>query len=85
MDTELRCQSCYMPMPDDSKKGTVASGAPSEDYCVYCYQGGTFTSEQSLDEAVESNIPFWKGEGESDDVARERIMAVFPKLKRWHV
>jgi len=79
------CQSCYMPMDTSEKFGTGANGERSEDYCVYCYQHGTFTSEQTLQQAVESNIPFWKVEGESDDVARERIMQIFPTLKRWNV
>ena len=73
------CQSCYMPMDAPEKYGTQADGSKNEDYCCHCWQGGKFTYEQTLQEAVESNIPWWK----SDDVARARIMEVFPKLKRW--
>ena len=85
MMESLKCQSCFMEMSDDAKKGTESAGVKSDDYCVYCYEDGEFTTPQTLAEAVEANIPFWKGEGESDDVARERIMGVFPKLKRWNV
>jgi len=74
-----------MPMDIAEKMGTETDGNKSEDYCVHCYQSGEFTTSQTLEQAVNANIPFWKGEGESDDVARERIMQVFPKLKRWNV
>ena len=79
------CQSCYMPMDAEEKFGTEGGGSRSEDYCTYCYQNGEFTNPQTLAEAVETNIPWWKNEDESDDVARERIMEIFPNLKRWKV
>jgi len=79
------CQSCYMQMDVEDKKGTENDGTKSSDYCVYCFQDGVFTTIQSYEEAVDANIPFWKVEGESDDVARERINAIFPTLKRWNV
>lgn len=85
MGQSLNCQSCYMPMDVEEKRGIETDGNKSDDYCVYCYQNGEFTATQTLEQAVETNIPFWKGEGESDDEAREKIMQVFPKLKRWHV
>ena len=85
MESVFNCQSCYMPMDAADKFGTEKDGSKSEDYCVHCYQAGGFTTSQTLEQAVETNIPWWKGEGESDDVARARIMEVFPKLKRWQV
>ena len=85
MENALHCQSCYMPMDEADKFGTELDGNKSEDYCVYCYQKGEFTTPQILEQAVEVNIPWWKSEEESDDVARARIMEVFPKLKRWQI
>lgn len=85
MEKVVNCQSCYMPMDTIEKKGTETNGLHSEDYCVHCYRKGNFTSKQTLAEAVEFNIPWWKSEGESDEVARERIMKIFPHLKRWKV
>ncbi|MCL2559324.1 MAG: zinc ribbon domain-containing protein [Turicibacter sp.] len=85
MENTLHCQSCYMAMDAADKFGTEVGGQKSEDYCVHCYQNGAFTTPQTLAEAVEGNIPWWKGEGESDEVARARIMEIFPKLKRWNV
>jgi len=83
MKKESNCQSCYMPMDAPDKFGTETDGSASNDYCCYCYSNGDFTTKQTLAEAVEGNLQFWKGEEESDDIARERIMAVFPTLKRW--
>ena len=83
MENAIHCQSCYMPMDAPEKFGTEADGSPSSDYCVHCFKKGDFLWKATLEEAVESNIPWWRGEGESDDIARARIMEVFPKLKRW--
>ena len=77
------CQSCYMAMPTIDKRGTEANGNPNQDYCCYCYKNGDFATKQTLEEAVEGNIQFWRDGCKNDDEARARIMAVFPKLKRW--
>jgi hypothetical protein len=37
------CQSCGMPMDQDTGKGgTNSDGSKSEKYCSYCYQEGKF-------------------------------------------
>ena len=78
------CQSCYMPMTKPEDFGTETDGEPSRDYCCYCHADGDFTTKQTLEEAVEGNIQFWRRESDkSDDEARARIWEVFPKLKRW--
>jgi len=80
------CQSCYMQMEEPKDFGTETDGKVSGDYCCHCYQKGKFTSEMTFEQAVEANIPWWRNEADkSDDEARERIMAVFPTLKRWKV
>ena len=79
-----KCQSCFMEMDADDKFGTEADGSKNLDYCCYCYADGDFTTKQTLEEAVEGNIQFWREDGDtSDDQARDRIKEVFPKLKRW--
>ena len=80
------CQSCAMPMTKPEKFGTEADGRLNRNYCCYCYADGDFTTKQTLEEAVEGNIQFWREENDkSDDEARARIMEVFPKLKRWAI
>jgi len=84
MENTNRCQSCYMPMNEAKDFGTEKGGSASTEYCCHCYQEGDFTGKETFEEAVESNIQFWKEESDkSDDEARARIMAVFPTLKRW--
>jgi len=73
-----------MPIKKRKEFGTEENGKKSTDYCCYCYQKGDFTQAQTLAEAVEGNIQFWKEPDDtSDDQARARIMEVFPMLKRW--
>jgi len=83
MQDVINCQSCYMPMDTADKFGTEADGNQNKDYCCHCWKDGKFTYTSTLEQAVEDNIPWWKSEEESDDVARARIMEIFPKLKRW--
>ena len=82
-DGAMICQSCAMPLTKPEDFGTEANGENSLDYCCHCYVGGDFTSKQTLEEAVESNIQFWRDGCKDDDEARVKIMDVFPKLKRW--
>jgi len=77
------CQSCYMPMSKPEDFGTESGGDPSGDYCCHCYADGGFKYEMTFEEAVEANIPFWRDGCENDDRARELILEIFPKLKRW--
>jgi len=73
-----------MEMAEAEHFGTETDGSPNADYCCHCYQKGNFTDTQTFEEAVTSNIPWWKEEGDKSDAeAKERIMAVFPTLKRW--
>ena len=88
MESIQKCQSCFMPMKKPEDFGKEADGSPSPDYCVHCYQNGDFTWKPTFEEYVESNIRFWREDGESDneednEKARKRIMSVFPTLKRW--
>jgi len=78
-----RCQSCYMPMDSAEKFGSEKDGSQNNDYCCHCWKNGKFAYKSTLEQAVESNIPWWKEEGDTDDDARKRIMEVFPTLKRW--
>jgi uncharacterized protein (DUF169 family) len=79
------CQSCAMPMENSEVYGTNADGSKNEDYCQYCYQNGAFTSEQTMEEMIETCIPFVsKGDPYPDEEsARKAMQEFFPQLKRW--
>lgn len=81
--SENICQSCGMKM-NAGDHGTNADGSPSKDYCKYCYANGSFTKDETLDEAIESNIPFLMNDGcPSEEQARAILRKEMPELKRW--
>ena len=83
---EMYCQSCGMPLGEgDELYGTNADGSKNEDYCSYCFAGGAFTSECTMEEMIEFCVPHMAGanSGMSEDDARKMMGEFFPKLKRW--
>ena len=77
------CQSCMMPMIKPEEFGKESDGTFSLDYCCYCYQDGSFTKEQTMEEMIETCIPFCRDIYESDEAARAAMMVSYPELKRW--
>ena len=69
--------------------GTNADGSKNEEYCIYCYKDGAFTSNCTMDEMIEFCSKFVdefnKNTGKS--LSREEYEAelgkYFPMLKRW--
>ena len=41
-----------MPMADEGLFGTNADGSKNEDYCIYCFKDGEFTSDMSMEEMM---------------------------------
>jgi predicted transcriptional regulator YdeE len=81
----LICQSCAMPLAKTEDFGTEADGNPSRDYCAYCYKDGNFSGMSTMEEVIETCIPFCLEAGEYKDAetARTEMMRYYPKLKRW--
>ncbi|WP_421909216.1 zinc ribbon domain-containing protein [Methanolacinia petrolearia] len=79
------CQSCGMPMTKPEDFGTEADGSSSVEYCMYCYQNGSFTEPDiTMEEMAEKGgaimsqmfeIPAEKAVG----FAKEQLSC----LKRW--
>lgn len=77
------CQSCGMEM-HQSDYGTNADGSSSTEYCRYCYQNGGFSKNETMEEMIESCIPFYVGEEfNSAAEVREYLTKLYPTLKRW--
>ena len=82
------CQSCGMPLTDELL-GTNTDGSKNEEYCIYYYKDGAFTSDCTMDEMIEfcaqfvdevnKNIPKPLTKEEYKQMMRE----YFPTLKRW--
>lgn len=82
--SELICQSCGMPMSNDELKGTNTDGSKNNKYCTYCYQNGNFSAPNvSMQEMIDTCIPFMVQEGLDEESARKHLNELFPKLKRW--
>ncbi|HBH94558.1 MAG TPA: transcriptional regulator [Ruminococcaceae bacterium] len=82
---EAICQSCGMPIEDKKLRGTEKDGSQSSEYCCYCYRNGLFVKSETLEEMIESCIPFMMEDGscKSEEEARSSLLKVLPNLKRW--
>jgi hypothetical protein len=78
------CQSCAMPLNPDVL-GTNKDGSKNADYCVYCMKDGEFTSDQTMEECIETCVPFCSNGNPwlDADTARTEMRKFFPNLKRW--
>jgi len=87
MENEQKiCQSCGMPMTSDQDFGTNTDGSKNEEYCIHCFENGTFTLpdislEQMIDHLVELSETWGMPKEEARKMAEENL----PKLKRWQV
>jgi hypothetical protein len=78
------CQSCGMPMSTETLYGKNTDGSMNEDYCTYCYPEGSFNNpSETLQEMIESCIPFMMKEGYSESDARDYLVKNLTGLKRW--
>lgn len=80
----LICQSCGMPMELKEVVATNKDGSFNEEYCIYCYKNGEFTTPNvTMEEEIEICVPFMKEHGMNEDEARKLLKETFPNLKRW--
>ena len=78
---QLICQCCGMPL-DDPTTSKEPDGAFNEEYCKWCYDGGTFrysSPEQLIDFCVEHMA----NENWPKEQVRTHMEAVVPNLKHW--
>ena len=84
--TNMRfCQSCGMPLTPGVELGTEADGTENPDYCGYCYKGGGFTGEMTMEEMIDFCTPMMVqgNPGMTDGQAKAQMHRFFPMLKRW--
>lgn len=79
------CQSCAMPLLNPEDFGTEKDGTENKEYCRFCYQNGSFTSEETMEQMIETCIPFALKSNVYPDAetARAKMMEYFPQLGRW--
>ncbi len=77
------CQSCAMMMGQEDY-GKNADGSVNKEYCKYCFPNGAFGKDETMEEMIESCIPFWIDEEcKTAEDARNKMRHIFPNLKRW--
>lgn len=77
------CQSCGMPMADDSLLGTNADGTINGNYCKYWYKDGKFIDDVTMEEYIEMCSQFGSQANMTNEQMKEFCQKLFPTLKRW--
>lgn len=79
------CQSCGMPLRKPEDFGTDAGGLKTNDYCRFCFQGGSFTEPKiNMQEMIEKCARIMSERGVMPEQDAKSLMAgVLPRLKRW--
>lgn len=77
------CQSCGMPMEDDSLLATNKDGSINNDYCKYCYQNGEFVDNVTMEEYIDICSQYGEQAGMTNEQMKEYLTKLFPTLKRW--
>lgn len=75
------CQSCGMPLHRPDMYGTDEDGSFIEEYCVYCYREGQFTSDVTMDEMIQLCAKYVNNISREQAVHNMKLQ--FPRLKRW--
>lgn len=81
------CQSCGMTLGDPAFYGTNSDDSRNEEYCIYCFAGGEFNDDLTLDEMIDQCADMYAMQAGGDDdavaKAKERLREYLPTLKRW--
>ena len=76
------CQSCGMPLSDDVM-GHDADGSINEDYCKWCYDGGKYQQDCTVEEMIDFCAGVMEREqGIEREKAQNYLQGVLPNLQR---
>ena len=78
---QLVCQCCGMPL-EDAILSREPDGSLNEDYCQWCYAGGTF-KYTSMEQLIDFCVEHMSSEAWSKEQVRAHMEAVVPGLKHW--
>ncbi len=79
----LYCQCCGMPLSEDSMVSRETDGAFNEDYCTWCYTGGSFvyTTKDALLDFLLQHAP--NPDNTPDPLRRTMYDGYLSQLKHW--
>ena len=78
---QLVCQCCGMPL-EDAVISREPDGTFNEQYCKWCYTGGTFTYT-SIEQLIDFCVAHMASEAWPAEQVRAHMEAVVPKLAHW--
>lgn len=78
----LVCQSCGMPLDDDTLS-REEDGSFNEKYCKWCWAGGGFAQDCTMEEMVEHCLPFMPLTKSDPEASRAYMRSLLPTLERW--
>jgi len=78
---KLRCQCCGMPL-EDAILSRDADGALNEDYCQWCYAGGTYTYS-NMDDLINVCVGHMVTPEFTEAQARAYMQELLPTLDYW--
>ena len=79
---KLFCQCCGMPLDDDTFISREPDNSFNEEYCKWCYTGGTFVYH-TMDELLEFLVTHMSNDSFSPEQARAYFSEQLPKLNHW--
>lgn len=77
------CQSCGMPIINDSQLARNTDGSINQDYCKYCYKDGKFIDDVGMEEYINMCSKYSAQANMTFDQMHEHCTKLFPTLKRW--
>lgn len=85
METELRCQSCGMPLGEGFFGAEADGTTQNKEFCKYCYQNGAYTQPNiTLPEMIGISVKqMTRTHQMFENQARRRAETIIPTLKRW--
>lgn len=83
MEKNLFCQSCNMPLDRPELFGTEKDGSKSSEYCVYCYQSGSFTNPDLSLEEMKILVKEQMENEEIDAATIDFTIKGLDNLQRW--
>lgn len=81
---QLFCQSCGMPLDHDEVCGADADGALNGRFCKWCYDGGKYVHDCTMEEMIEECLPNMMKHGWTDEnKSRAFLRTQLVTLDRW--
>ena len=74
-----------MPIENPELKGTEKDGSLSDEYCVYCYQNGTFANSELTLSEMKTIVKTQMEKRNIDPILIQMALKNLPYLKRWRL